>query len=92
MLLIITPLRGWRREIVVFRLKDATPEQMFDAFKIVNDAFTTSGDRDKVNISLVPISLDQLEEWIDNNVEPTWWEYLTHRIRYSIYHMGRAEA
>lgn len=92
MLLIITPLRGWRREIVVFRLKDATPEQMFAAFTAINEAYQESGDRTKVNITMAPITIEQLEEWIDNNVEPTWWEYLTHRIRYSIYHMGRAEA
>lgn len=89
MLIIITPLRRWRREIVAFHLKGASSLQVFEAFHTINDAFSASGDRDKVNITIAPITTDQLDDWIENNVNPNWWEYVSRRIRYSIYHMAR---
>ena len=84
MLLIITPLRGWRRKIMVLRFENARAEDYFEAFKVVHEAYLEDGDRETVNIRLVPITVDQLGDWLEHNVEPTWWESVFRRMRYSV--------
>lgn len=79
MLLIITPVTGWRRQIKVFSFIDGNESQWFEAFQKVNELY--SDIRDTVNIQLVPIRLDQLETWLEMNVDPTWWEHLWGRYR-----------
>lgn len=79
MLLIITPVSGWRRRIQVYSFIDGTEKQWFEAFRAANDMYADI--RDKVNIQLVPIRLDQLPEWLENNVDPTWLEHILGRYR-----------
>lgn len=78
MLLIVTPKTGWRREVMIFRFKD---DSAFEAFQALNENLE---DRDKYNITLAPISEDQIDTWLENNHKPNWWERLRGRIRYSI--------
>lgn len=85
MLLIVTPLRGWRREIMVFKFDDDTA---FEAFQALNENLD---DREGYNITLAPIADGQIDAWIDENVTPTLWERVTRRIRYSVTVMRRAE-
>ena len=66
-----------------------TEAQVFEAFQKVNELYDQADERDTVNISLVPISHDQLEDWISNNVKPNWWQYITGSIRYSVTKMAR---
>ena len=91
MLLIITPLSGWRRKIMVFEFQNASQAEIFEAFQAVNEMYDNEDQRDKVNIALVPISLGQLPDWIENNVDPTWWETLRHRVKYTITTMRRPD-
>lgn len=91
MIIVITPLHGWRRELLVIELDGGTSEQAYDAFVAVNAAFDNAGERDDVNVTLVPIGVSKLGTWIEHNVRPTPWERLTRKIRYSIHHMIRTE-
>lgn len=91
MLLIITPKRGLLREIEVFRFIDATEARMFEALQAVNEYYDGKDKRHEVNITLVPISMEQLPDWIDQNVEPNWFELLLRRYRYSVTTLARAE-
>lgn len=82
MMLIITPLTGWRREILVYDLNGFDPHEVFER---VNDLFDRNGERQNVNITLAPIKADQVPDWLGNNLHPTWWERLTGRIRWSLW-------
>lgn len=84
MLLIITPQTGWRRELEVVHIEGGSEADYFDAFQTANDRFAARGVRNLVNISLVPITLAQLDTWIRYNVVMNWWEYLWGRVRYNV--------
>lgn len=89
MLLIIYPTKKWRREIVAFSFENATAADRFQAFQLLNETLEDEGVRADYNVTLAPVTPEQFEDWIDNNVEPTWWELLTRRFRYSITHMRK---
>lgn len=91
MLLIITPNSGWRREIEVFDLAGAREADTFEAFRAVNEYYDKIGRRDSVNITLAPISVSQIEDWLGNNVEPTWWENLRGRYRVNVTRLVKNE-
>lgn len=85
MMLIITPKGGWRRRIVAFKFRNQVGDgDKFTVYQLVHSYYVAQGKRDKYNITLAPISAEQLEQWIYENVEPTWWEILTRRTRYSV--------
>lgn len=88
-MIVVTPVRGWRRELLVVCLVGGTQEQLFDAFVAVNDAYDANGSRDEVNVSIVPVGVDRIGDWIDANVVPTWWERVTRRVRYSVHYFVR---
>lgn len=89
MLLIITPKYGLFRKIEVYRFIDGTEAQMFEALQSVHAAYQDRGERHEVNISLVPITLDQLPAWVGQNVELNWLEAIRHRIRYNVTTLAR---
>lgn len=89
MLLIVTPLKEWRRRILIFRFVDATEADVFEAMQAVNSDFASRGERHKVNITLAPITMDQLDDWIDNNIDPTVLERMLGRIRYIVTVLSR---
>lgn len=83
-LLTVVPLKGWRRELTVLDLTGCTELEVFDVMRLVNDLYFDRGERKMVNISLVPIRVDQLPRWIENNVVLNWWEALRGRVRYAV--------
>lgn len=90
MLLVITPVSDWHRQIKVYSFMDGDEAQWFQAFQKVNELYEADGIRDTVNIQLVPITIDQLSAWLDNNVDPTWWERLWGRYRIELTKLRRA--
>ena len=89
MLLVITPLTGTLRIVKIFDFQDGTGAELFQAFQVVNKLYEDDGTRHEVNIALVPIGVDQVGDWLDNSINPNWWQKLTGRIRYTIHHMVR---
>ena len=70
---------------MAFRFRSQVKDtEKFTAYQLVHNYYIAQGRRDKYNITLAPISEDQLEQWIFENVQPTWWEILTRRTRYSV--------
>jgi hypothetical protein len=74
---------------MVFDFHGGTEAEVFEAFQAVNDLYAEKQERDDVNIALVPISVSQLDDWIENNIEPNWWQNLTRRVRYTVTKMAR---
>ena len=89
MLLVITPLTGTLRTVKIFDFQGATEAERFEAFHAVNAIYEADGTRHEVNIALVPITVYQVGDWVDNNVTPNWFQLLTRRIRYVILTIAR---
>ena len=84
MLLVITPLRGMFRTVTVYELLGASELDMFKAFQEVNRSLEDDGIRNEVNVALVPVTLEQLGDWMGNNIRPNWFQRVTRRIRYEV--------
>lgn len=69
-----------------FRFTDST---IFEAFSELNENLEN---REKFNITIAPITEDQIEAWMRNNLTPNIWERLNGRIRYTVTVMRHAEA
>jgi hypothetical protein len=82
MMLIITPLTGWRREILVYNLNGYDPHEVFER---VNALFDKNDERQRVDITLVPVGSNQVGDWIQKNIRPNAWERITGHVRYSIW-------
>ncbi len=80
MVLIVTPLGKWRREIRVYH--PYGEGQAFAMFQRANEGLEKLGIRNRYNVTLVPISVAQVSAWLTENLEPTWWERTTGRIRW----------
>lgn len=74
---------------MVYRFLDATQEQIFEALQAVNDDLLERNLRETVNVTLVPITLDQLPDWLDNNIEPNGWERTWRKIRFVVTTLAR---
>ncbi len=88
-LLVVTPLTGLFRKVTVYELVGSTEAQMFEAFQAVNAGLTARGVRSEVNVSLVPVTLDQLGDWLALNIHPNWFQKITRRVSYTVHTMAR---
>lgn len=85
MLLIVTPLKKWRRRIDAYELSGYNAHEVFQR---VNELIPTE-DRANMNITLAHIGHEQLLDWVTNNVKPTWWEWVTGCIRVDLWRTHR---
>jgi hypothetical protein len=83
MVIIVTPKKGALRCIEVIPV--SSPGDAYEQFTKVNDAFDSAGERDSVDITLAMIPTSHVGTWIQNHVDPNWYERITGRVRYAIW-------
>lgn len=77
---VIQRRKRWGNRIDVLPCK---PEDAFEEFLKINEAMHRI--RDRVDVTLQHIREDQIQDWIDNNIDPNWYETLMGRITYSLW-------
>jgi hypothetical protein len=80
MVIIITPKKGWFRQLQVIQ---CDPGEEFENFQKINDIFDQH--RGALDITLQHITLDMLPAWIANNIDLNWFERLLGRVRYQLW-------
>jgi hypothetical protein len=87
MVIIITPKKGWFRQLQVI---ECEPDEEFTNFQRINEIFDQH--RDALDITLQHITLEMLPAWVNNNIDFNWVERLLGRVRYQLWKTPEGDA